>query len=310
MTFWKFMNLKQIKAVLGKVDFKKSALTFERSYPNAWVKNMVAFNRFLKQVEVLQLLRPQINFLNSSIVGNTDKDSIFIEAGQADAIENNAGSLINGLIILQATLNQLVPEDDPNSVIIKLPDPIDFKQAIDFQNQFFTAISQNIVNSEIGGKVVLKEWEPGSFWLTLFLGTSAAVNLIAQIAWSAAVVLKKFQEFKILEEQTKSLKIKNEALDEIKRGIEEQMKLTLESEAKALQIHNFKKSDNHEQVERLKMGIKTFMELIDKGAEIHPALNTPESVKNLFPDFKKLSSVESRTKLLTEAVADQTKSNS
>jgi hypothetical protein len=264
----------------------------------------------LAQIQNLPVLRQQIDFFNNSIIAKTDQNDLLLKAEQSVTLQNNANTLISGLSILLATLDQLVPADDANSVIIKLPDPIDFKQAIDFQNQFFTAISQNIVNPEISGKVVLKEWEPGSFWLTLFLGTSAAVNLVAQIAWSAAVVLKKFQEYKILEEQTKSLKIKNEALDEIKRGIEEQMKLTLESEAKALQIHNFKKSDNHEQVERLKMGIKTFMELIDKGAEIHPALNAPESVKNLFPNFKKLSSVESRTKLLTETGADQTKGNS
>ena len=304
------MNLKQLIAILRKVDFNGGALINEAGYPNSWIRNISAFNRLLAQIQNLPVLRQQIDFFNNSIIAKTDQNDLLLKAEQSVTLQNNANTLISGLSILLATLDQLVPADDANSVIIKLPDPIDFKQAIDFQNQFFTAISQNIVNPEISGKVVLKEWEPGSFWLTLFLGTSAAVNLVAQIAWSAAVVLKKFQEYKILEEQTKSLKIKNEALDEIKRGIEEQMKLTLESEAKALQIHNFKKSDNHEQVERLKMGIKTFMELIDKGAEIHPALNAPESVKNLFPNFKKLSSVESRTKLLTETGADQTKGNS
>jgi hypothetical protein len=304
------MNLKQLKAVLKKIDFKNGGLVNDPAYPNSWIKNITAFNRLLTQIQKLPVLREQIDYFNNSIIVKTDQDNLLIKAEQAIALHNNSQTLISGLSILLTALDQLVPADDANSVIIKLPDPIDFKQAIDFQNQFFTAISQNIVNSEIGGKVVLKEWEPGSFWLTLFLGTSAAVNLVAQLAWSAAVVLKKFQEYKILEEQTKSLKIKNEALDEIKCGIEEQMKLTLESEAKALQVHNFKKSDNHEQIERLKMGIKTFMELIDKGAEIHPALSAPESVKNLFPDFKKLSSVESRTKLLTETATDQSKGTS
>jgi hypothetical protein len=304
------MNLKQIKAVLSQIDFNNSNLTVKHDGGYVWIRNINTFNRFLSHVKAFNICRPQIEFLENSIIGKTAQDSLLSDSGVAVPIQNNADSLITSLTALLTVLNQLVPEDDENSVIIKLPDPSDFKQAIDFQNQFFTAISQNIINPEIGGEIILKEWEPGSFWMTLFLKTSAAVTLVAQMAWSAAVVLKKYQEFKILEEQTKSLKIKNEALTEIQRGIQEEMKLILESEAKTLQIHNFKKSDNHEQVERLKMGIKTFMELIDKGAEIHPALNTPESVKNLFPNFKKLSSVESRIKLLTETAADQAKGDS
>ncbi|GAL79539.1 hypothetical protein JCM19274_2047 [Algibacter lectus] len=40
--------------------------------------------------------------------------------------------------------------------------------------------------------------------------------------------------------------------------------------------------------------------LIEKGAEIHPALNQPEKVTNLFPDMKKLNIIESRIKKLEE----------
>jgi hypothetical protein len=299
------MNLKQIKAILHQVDFQKCNLKYDSQSGYPWVRNIQQFTHFLHLVKPIQIMRPQMEFLEHSIVGNTDQDGLLTESGNMSAIQLNANSLVSGLSLLLVVLNQLVPDDDENSVIIRLPDPSDFEQAIYFQNQFFTAISQNIINNEIGGQIVLKEWEPGSFWLTLYVASSAAVALVAQMAWSAAVVLKKYQEFKILEEQTKSLKIKTEALTEIKRGIEEEMKLILESEAKALQVHSFKDNDNHEQVERLKMGIKTFMELIDNGAEIHPALNAPEQVKNLFPDFKKLPSVESRTKMLVETAAGQ-----
>lgn len=36
--------------------------------------------------------------------------------------------------------------------------------------------------------------------------------------------------------------------------------------------------------------------LIDKGAEIHPALNQPESVKNLYPKMDELQTLESKIK--------------
>ena len=58
--------------------------------------------------------------------------------------------------------------------------------------------------------------------------------------------------------------------------------------------------DNNEQIERLKLSIKMFSNLIDKGAEIHPALNQPESVKNLYPKMDNLQALESKIKKLEE----------
>jgi hypothetical protein len=37
-------------------------------------------------------------------------------------------------------------------------------------------------------------------------------------------------------------------------------------------------------------------ELIQKGVEIQPSLHTPENVSNLFPNYKLLNLIESKTK--------------
>jgi hypothetical protein len=58
--------------------------------------------------------------------------------------------------------------------------------------------------------------------------------------------------------------------------------------------------DNQEQIERLKLSIKLFSDLIDRGAEIHPALNQPESVKNLYPKMNNLQALESQIKKIEE----------
>jgi hypothetical protein len=55
------------------------------------------------------------------------------------------------------------------------------------------------------------------------------------------------------------------------------------------------------------MGIKDLAGLIEKGAEIHPALTAPEDVKNLFPDFTKLELIESKQKLIPENNSAQEK---
>ena len=58
-------------------------------------------------------------------------------------------------------------------------------------------------------------------------------------------------------------------------------------------------------LERVKYTIKEFAEMIEKGAEIHPALQAPESVQNLFRDFKNVSKIESKIKQLAEKSQEQ-----
>jgi hypothetical protein len=61
--------------------------------------------------------------------------------------------------------------------------------------------------------------------------------------------------------------------------------------------------ENPERLERIKHSIEMMQGLLEKGAEVHPALMAPEQVKNLFPDFHKLGSVESKIKQITEKAA-------
>jgi hypothetical protein len=140
----------------------------------------------------------------------------------------------------------------------------------------------------------------------LFKGT-AAVALVGGMAWAAAVVFKKYQEGKMFEQMARGMKIKNDSLEELLRGLRESIDLLLQNEARSLYDKEFGDTTDPEQIARLKLGIKTFMGLIEKGAEIHPALKVPENVKNLFPDFSKLSLIESKIKQIANHEASQDK---
>jgi hypothetical protein len=74
----------------------------------------------------------------------------------------------------------------------------------------------------------------------------------------------------------------------------------VEAEARHLERETFGEEENPERLERIKHAIKSLQELIEKGAEIRPALLAPEQVTNLFPDFKKLHAVESHIKQISE----------
>ena len=161
------------------------------------------------------------------------------------------------------------------------------------------AITQVVVNETIGGEVKVSGWENGSFWLDIYLGSEAAVALIGSLAWSAAVVYKKIQEGRIFWQYVQSLKTKGKMLDEFEQAQKELIGKLIAAEARGVEDRTFPEHDN-ERVERLKNAIKTFAELMERGAEIHPALNAPEDVKNAFPKMKELPTIQSQTKQLED----------
>ena len=129
------------------------------------------------------------------------------------------------------------------------------------------------------------------------------VAIVSSVAWSAAVISKKFNENKVLEQTIRSMEIKNESLEDI---LESQKVITsqfIENEALAISDKHFTEHDN-ERNERIKNAIKTFAKLIQEGAEIHPSLIAPETVKNLFPDFKKLDNITSKIPQIEDKSGD------
>ncbi|HXL55998.1 MAG TPA: hypothetical protein VN958_07065, partial [Chitinophagaceae bacterium] len=105
---------------------------------------------------------------------------------------------------------------------------------------------------------------------------------------------------KLLEEQVRGLKVKNDSLEDILSAQKKETQLMVEAEAAYINSEHFKENIP-ENIERIKNSIAILAELIGKGAEIHPALVAPENVSNLFPDPKNLIGLESKIKRITNA---------
>jgi hypothetical protein len=243
----------------------------------------------MSKIEDLPLFKaPRETLLGSSIY-TTSADSIKVQDSEYNSIYLMHSNVVNGIAAFLDFFRDLLPPEDDASVSIKIPDPADFNEAVEFQSDILIAISQNVVNPKIGGKVILKAWEPGSFRLTLNLGSSLAVGLVGGMASAATKALKKHQEGKTFEHMVKGLDVKTEAIQEVLRGLQVYVNLLLGIEAKKLNAKNFGESANSEQEARLIHGIKLFMGLIEKGAEIEPSLKASAGVKDLFPDFSTLA---------------------
>jgi hypothetical protein len=303
------MTLREIRVALDKIDLSTPLLTSEPSpiANSLRIRNLNVFRTRFLSLDSIPFFSKEKQLVKSSFLFQSVSDLLDHNASQVQEMSRILESVRLGAEALKGALASILPAPDETTIIVKLPEAKDLEEIIGFLSTLQRALAANVINSKINGQVAVKSWQPGSLWLDIYLGSAAAITLVGGMVWSAAVIRKKQTEVKVLEKIVDSMEIKNQMLDGIRKGVEDHIQMVVESEAVNLAAHNFDKSDNREQIERLKMGIKDLAGLIEKGAEIHPALTAPEDVKNLFPDFTKLELIESKQKLIPENNSAQEK---
>ena len=299
------MTLREIKLALEKLDLTTPMFVVAEQQNAAHKLN--AFRKRILELDAIPFFQKEKRVLTLSVLLQTISDTLHHNSGDLLSLLRTAESVRLGAEALRGALGSILPAADDKTVVVRLPHAEDMEEVIGFLSTIHRAFAANVINSKIEGRTSITSWQPGSLWLDVYLGSAAAVTLVGGMVWSAAVVRKKQAEAKIFERIADSMEIKNQMLDGVRQGVEDHIQMVVESEALNLASHNFDEGDNHEQVERLKMGIKDLASLIEKGAEIHPAPAVPESVKNLFPDFAKLDLIESKQKLLKDNSASQDK---
>lgn len=251
----------------------------------------------INDIRTLKLFDGVVESLSNSVIYTTANDQMTIQIQEGRDIVANLSLLktlsTNFLNVLLTT----VPEEDINSINIKLPPINDFDELSKVSREIHLGLTQVIYNDNINGQTKIVSVENGSIWFNVFVGASA-VTVIASLVWASAVIYKKILEGKLLAEQVRGLKVKNDSLEDILKAQKVETDLMIQAEAEHISSEHFRENAP-ENIERIKNSITTFADLIGKGAEIHPALVAPEDVSNLFPDTTKLIGVESKIKRLT-----------
>lgn len=294
------MKIKELKERLIKITSVLNVGYVEQSTRNQLISKFSKLNQFRKALDLLDdtgLFSNEIKLIRDSAIFTTAKDNLNLNSTEGRLLKNQVDEIVKLTNALHNTISEISGESNIDSISIKLPPINDFEDLAKVSSELHKILTQAIVNDEINGQVRIDSVENGSIWLDIYLGSAAAVSLVGSLSWAAAVIYKKVQEGKIFEEHAKSLSIKNDSLQEIQKKQKEALAIMIDAEARNLYDENFS-GNNNEQIERLKNSIKLLSNLIEKGAEVHPALNQPEKVKNLFPKMNQLQTVESKIKKL------------
>lgn len=294
------LSLKEITRRLQNIYPLLNWISESTTVNNTTYYNISSLNTLrnvLLDLESMGIFENLVSKLTSSVIFTTGNDSLRIQSTENSAINSDMRLLKTLIENFLEVLHQTVPQENIDSINIKLPPVNDFDDISKVTREIHLAITQVIYEPEIGGQTKIESVENGSIWFNVLVG-SAAVSIIASMVWSAAVIYKKIMEGKLLSEQVRGLKVKNESLEDILKAQKLETELVLQAEAEFVYSKHFK-DNTPENIQKIKNSISTFADLISRGAEIKPALMAPEEVSNLFPDATKLISLESKIKKLS-----------
>lgn len=290
-------SLKLIKTQLQNIQTRlnwKSELVSNNTL--FLISNLKELRLIISNLDSMNLFKTATTVLMDSAIFTTSNDTIRVQPSENSIIVNELQILKSLIENFTEVLKSTVPEESTDSINIKLPPINDFDELSKVSREIHLGLTQVIFNEEVGGQTRIISVENGSIWLNVLVGTTA-VTVIASLVWSASVIYKKIQEGKLLEEQVRGLKVKNDSLEDILKAQKAETNLMIQAEAEHVNSEHFKENAP-ENIEKIKNSISIFADLIGKGAEIHPALVAPENVSNLFPDPTKLIGLESKIKRL------------
>jgi hypothetical protein len=293
------MSLYGIKLSLGQLGNIEAALPREQ---NNQIQNLAPFYSLVENSRAIPGTEAIIARLEQNQFYKNKAPTLPLN-DVSRAIVREAYALRDYLKLAQSFIaSPALSEAADSDIYLRLPKSDDLPALTQQLNIFQKILEQTILDPKIGGKMAVKSVDNGSFIIQLGLGSITAVTVVGSLTWAAAVVYKKYQEALLVKLHVESLEIRNEALNDIKEAQKKLLSGIVTAEALHLEKETYGE-ENPERLERIKHSIEMMQGLLEKGAEVHPALMAPEQVKNLFPDLHKLGSIESRIKQIAEKAA-------
>lgn len=291
------MRLREIKRSLEEIRplMKTNAPTRNSSIKSYQLSNVFDLQKVVKTLDNIGLFPKQIENLKKQSFYLYPNNSLRIESAEYNVINRIMRELSDLIIELIRSLDKALPEENEETVSIKIPNPHNFEDLEKTANSLNKIFNQTIINEDINGSISVVNFDTGSYWIDFLVGGVTVLNVVGGLAYSAAVVFKKMQEGRLILEQVRAMKLSNGAFKELIDKCDKSIKEVAENEAVYLNNKHYK-SKEPEQVERIKLAITELATLFEKGAEIYPPIKAGNEIIETFPDFKKIEGIETRIK--------------
>lgn len=215
-------------------------------------------------------------------------EEIIINNNVLNNFANIFNSLKNKIYVLNETLRELLPEQNVDSISIRLPDDINLRTAGQYLIDIEKILSQSLINEYIKGEVKLLSFDRGSEWIDIFLGSGLATSFFFGIVRFYYECKEREIQLRAKEDLVTDLHLQVEYREAIRNAILKKIEEENEKDfLDLLKTGGIPESD-HEQRKRIELSTSMLGKMLEAGLQVHPSLNAPNELTNILPDPAKV----------------------
>lgn len=292
------VRLSEIYTLIRELKMK----TYQIEYVNSTnLGNLQKFKELLRYLESnnFDFFKNEIQILKESEIYSTTQNNLDIFNKTAFSEVYHTGTFISDSIkSLQIILERIVPTSTETDFLIKFPKPSDFQMLLKDMGEIQKHISIIVNDDSVNSSAEIHNWEYGSYWINLTLGSMLAVKLLGDITWSSAYISTQINKQKEQELLLREMEARVEMIEELKETQSKYLNKLIDNEITHISKEHFS-DENSERDKKIKNTIKLFSEIIQRGGEFQPSLISPQEIKDSYPDFNTIEFIESKVKQIT-----------
>lgn len=292
------VRLSEIYTLIRELKMK----TYQIEYVNSTnLGNLQKFKELLRYLELnnFDFFKNEIQILKESEIYSTTQNNLDIFNKTAFSEVYRTGTFISDSIkSLQIILERIVPTSTETYFLIKFPKPSDFQMLLKDMGEIQKHISIIVNDDSVNSSAEIHNWEYGSYWINLTLGSMLAVKLLGDITWSSAYISTQINKQKEQELLLREMEARVEMIEELKETQSKYLNKLIDNEITHISKEHFS-DENRERDKKIKNTIKLFSEIIQRGGEFQPSLISPQEIKDSYPDFNTIEFIESKVKQIT-----------
>lgn len=235
-------------------------------------------------------------------LGSSDSGTIAsLTTNQYASLNKEYSELFKQVKTIRDTCEALNVRGSEYGFDIRLPDGISLDEFSRCTRDLNNILSRYPAFADMDASVEFSSVDIGSTWLSFAVAGTCAVSFLGALAYladRAVAVYSHVITCKQQDEMARALKISNDIIEEQHKA---HSKITNALISSISETMNQKYGMvEPESLEDTKYCLKTLSDWMEKGLEIHAAINASQEVKAIFPSVEKQSLPEAVLKMLTE----------
>ncbi len=226
---------------------------------------------------------------------------IIIDSGSLNQLITIVNSINEQVVTVILAIKKAIPEQNENSVSIKLPEYNDLNSVSVFIKKIDTILKQTLVG-KYKGNIKFQNFDTGSSWLEIILENKEAITFLAAFVYKATeFTIKNYLQWKQAEKMIESsVGIEVKAREQVLKSLENTVQQQSHHFA-SIQMKEFDISEGDQEYHtQLSHSIMEMAELLTQGTEVHPALDAPQEIQESFPNVEQtIPLIENALQLIT-----------